>query len=102
MTLVLVCDVPFSFLMGQSPSLVRSFGTSDFAFMEELSPSSLLLFILVSFFSCCTSFINEWAPLDGDWVNALFSMSYFIVSSIPSILFSKVAFGSSDVARKNF
>ena len=47
-------------------------------------------------------FINEWAPLDGDWVTSLFSMSYFIVSSVSSVVFPKVLFGSSDVACKNF
>ena len=51
-----------SFLMRPSPSLVLSFGTSDFAFIAGLLPSCLLLFVSALFCSCCTSFINEWSP----------------------------------------
>ena len=102
MTLVLVRNTPFSFLMWSSLSIALSFRTSDFVFMEGLLLSSLLFFVSAPFCSCCTSFINEWVPLDDDWVTALFSMSYFIVSSVSSVIFSKVVFGISDVARKNF
>ena len=40
--------------------------------------------------------------LDGGWVIYLFSLLYFIVSSVSTVVFSKVVFGSSDVAHKNF
>ena len=39
MTFALVRDLPLSFLMGPSLSLVLSFGTSEFAFMGGLLPS---------------------------------------------------------------
>ena len=45
MTLVLVRNVPHSFFMQPSPSLVLSFGTSDIAFMVGLLLFSLLFFV---------------------------------------------------------
>ena len=92
----LSCNVSFSFLMLPSPSLVISFETSDLAFVAGLLLSSLL----APFCSCCTSY--EWVSLDGGWVIYLFSLLYFIVSSVSTVVFSKVVFGSSDVAHKNF
>ena len=101
MAIVLVCNESFSFLMRQSPWLILSFGTSDFALITGLLISCLRFFVSALFCYCCRSFINERVALHGDWMTASFSMLHFIVSSVSSVVFSKVVFGSSDVARKN-
>ena len=109
MSLVLVQNVLFSFLMWPSSSLAISFGTFDFAFKVALSSlealEALLLSILLFLvpgpsFSCCTYFVNKGAPLDSYWLIVSFSLSYFVVSSVSSALFLKFLFGSSEITRR--
>ena len=63
MTLVLVRNVPFSFLIRPSPSLVLSFGTSESAFMAGLLPSSLLFFVSAPFASAVHLLLMSEPPL---------------------------------------
>ena len=78
MTLILVPNKPFSFLMCLSPLAIVSFGTSAFAFMTGFLLSSWLFFVSAPSLSCCTSFINKLTLLVGDLVTASFFFFFFL------------------------